>query len=317
MNVGGKAEKFDIADSQRDRERKLATKGVSVAAFDLKTGEVQWKIEDEWGASYASPVPAKLHGKTKVLIYAGGESDPATGGLMCIDPATGELHDRFPWRDEEYIQSTGSSPVVIPEKNRAFISTVYPKGRPHGGVMVEYDDKFKAKEVWKSAKFAMHWMNPVYLDGHLYGIDGEREDNSRLVCVNADTGEEKWTERIEWADEFLGKRFNRPAIKQGILRASLLRVDGRFLCLGEFGSLLWLDLSPAGCKVLERTQLFYAQNTWSLPAVSHGLLYVSQQSKDIDEKPPRIICYDFAWQVRHRGISNTAPSSNVLTTKPP
>jgi outer membrane protein assembly factor BamB len=138
----------------------------------------------------------------------------------------------------------------------------------------------------------MHWMNPVYFDGHLYGIDGEREDNSRLVCVSADTGEEKWSERIEWTDEFLGKRFNRPALKQGILRASLLRVDGRFLCLGEFGSLLWLDLSPAGCKVLERTQLFYAQNTWSLPVVSHGLLYVSQHGKDIDEKPPRIICYD-------------------------
>ena len=292
VNVGGKSEKFDIADSQRDRKRKLATKGVSVAAFDLKTGEVKWKIEDEWGASYASPVPATLHGKTKVLIYAGGEGDPAIGGLMCIDPTTGELHDRFPWRDDEYIQATGSSPVVIPEKNRAFISTVYPKGHPHGGVMVEYDEKFKAKEVWKSAKFAMHWMNPVYLDGHLYGIDGEREDNSRLVCVNADTGEEKWTERIEWTDEFLGKRFNRPEMKQGILRASLLRVDGRFLCLGEFGSLLWLDLSPAGCKILERTQLFYAQNTWSLPAVSHGLLYISQQSKDIDEKPPRIICYD-------------------------
>lgn len=292
VNVGGKTEKFDVSDSNRDRERKLATKGVSVAAFDLKTGGLKWKIEDEWGASYASPVPARLHGSMKVLIYAGGESDPATGGLMCIDPATGELHDRFPWRDEEYIQATGSSPVVIPGKNRAFISTVYPKGRPHGGVMVEYDAGFKAKVVWKSGNFAMHWMNPVCLDGHLYGIDGEREDNSRLVCVNADTGSELWSERLEWMDDDLGRRFNRPAVKQGILRASLLRVDGRFLCLGEFGSLSWLDLSPSGCKVLQRTQLFYAQQTWSLPAVSHGLLYVSQQAKDIDEKPARLICYD-------------------------
>lgn len=292
VNVGGKAEKFDIADSNRDRKRKLATKGVSVAAFDLKTGGVKWKIEDEWGASYASPVPAKLHGKTKVLVYAGGESDPAIGGLMCIDPASGELHDRFSWRDEEYIQATGSSPVVIPDKNRAFISTVYPKGRPHGGVMVEYDEAFHAKEVWRSAKFAMHWMNPVYLDGYLYGIDGEREDNSRLVCVNADTGEEKWNERITWDDEVLAKRFKRDSFKSGILRASLLRVDGAFLCLGELGSLLWLDLSPAGCKVLQQTQLFTAQHTWSLPAVSRGLLYISQQSKDIDENPERIFCYD-------------------------
>lgn len=292
VEVGGKAEKFDIADSNQDRKRKLATKGVSVAAFDLKTGGVKWKVEDEWGASYASPVPAKLHGKMKVLIYAGGEGDPAIGGLMCIDPVSGELHDRFPWRDEEYIQATGSSPVVIPEKNRAFISTVYPKGHPHGGAMVEYDEQFKAKEVWKSTKFAMHWMNPVYLDGHLYGIDGERENNSRLVCVNADTGEEVWSEVLTWDDEALSKRFGQPSFKSGILRASLLRADGAFLCLGELGSLLWLDLSPKGGKIMQRAQLFTAQHTWSLPVVSHGLLYVCQQSKDIDEKPPRIICYD-------------------------
>lgn len=292
LNVGGKKEAFDISDSQRERERKLATAGVSVAAFDLKTGKVLWTIEDEWGASYASPIPAQLHGQTKVLVYAGGESDPAIGGLLCIDPATGELHDRFPWRDEEYIQATGSSPVVIPGKNRVFISTVYPKGRPHGGVMAEFDAKFKAKEVWRSQKFAMHWMNPVHHAGYLYGIDGEREDNSRLVCLNADTGKEVWTESLMWEDAVLARRFNRPSAKTGVLRASLLCVDGAFLCLGELGALLWLDLSPGGCRIIDRTQLFYAQQTWSLPAISRGLLYVCQQARDIDEKPPRIICYD-------------------------
>lgn len=292
LNVGGKKEKFDISDSQRDRERKLATAGVSVAAFDLRTGAVKWTVADEWGASYASPIPAQLHGKTKVLVYAGGESDPAIGGILCLDPATGERHDRFPWRDDEYIQATGSSPVVIPGRNRAFISTVYPKGRPHGGVMVEYDSSFKAREVWRSQRFAMHWMNPVYHDGHLYGIDGEREDNSRLVCVNADTGREVWSESLTWEDEFLARRFNRPTARSGILRASLLRVNGAFLCLGELGALLWLDLSPGGCRIIDRTQLFFAQNTWSLPAVSRGLLYVAQQAPDIDERPPRLLCYD-------------------------
>src|SRR5690606_3197508 len=29
---------------------------ISVAAFDLKTGNLLWKVEDEWGASYASPI---------------------------------------------------------------------------------------------------------------------------------------------------------------------------------------------------------------------------------------------------------------------
>jgi outer membrane protein assembly factor BamB len=130
VNVGGKAEAFDASDSLRDRKRKLAAAGVSVAAFDLKTGEVKWKVDDAWGASYASPVPATIHGQTKVLVYAGGESDPAIGGLLCIDPASGTVHDRFPWRSDDYIQAIGTSPLVIPGKNRALVTTCYPKADP-------------------------------------------------------------------------------------------------------------------------------------------------------------------------------------------
>ncbi len=294
LNVGGKKTPMAESDGLRDRKERLAEVGVSVAAFDLKSGKVAWTVEDAWGASYASPIPAKLHGQTKVLIYAGGESDPATGGLMCIDPASGKLHSKFPWRADEYIQAIGTSPVVIPEKNRAFITTAYPKGRPLGGVMVEYDAEFQPKEVWQSKKLAVHWMNPVYHEGHLYAIDGETEPKSRLVCVNADTGAEVWEHKIEWEDALFSKQTGRAnPTRFSILRASLLKVDGAFLCLGETGSLHWLDLSPAGAKVIAQAQLFYALNTWSLPLLSHGLLYVRQQSKDLMQKTgPRVICLD-------------------------
>jgi len=294
VNVGGKAEAFDSFEDRQERARKLASKGVSVAAFDLKTGKELWKIEDEWGASYASPVPAKLHGQTKVLIYAGGESDPAIGGLFCLDPATGTLHDRFAWRDEEYIQATGSSPVVIPEKNRAFITTCYPKNRPIGGVMVEFDSQFKAREVWQSKKIACHWMTPIYKDGHLYAIDGERENNSRLVCVNADTAAEVWAKNLEWEDAELAAAQGRSnPMRLSIMRANLLKVGEEVLCLGEIGSLHWLKLSPQGMEEISRSQLFYALNTWSLPALSHGLLYVRQQAAGLDRQTGmRILCYD-------------------------
>ncbi len=294
LNVGGKKAPIEDSEGLRDRKERLAEAGVSVAAFDLKSGEIVWKIEDAWGASYASPIPAKLHGQTKVLVYAGGESDPATGGLMCIDPASGKLHSKFAWRDDEYIQAIGTSPVVIPERNRAFITTAYPKGRPLGGAMVEYDAELQPKEVWTSKKLGVHWMNPVYHDGHLYAIDGETEPKSRLVCVNADTGAEVWEDRIEWEDAEFSRQTGRAnPTRFSILRASLLKADGAFLCLGEIGSLHWLDLSPAGAKVIAQAQPFYALNTWSLPALSHGLLYVRQQQKDLMQKTgERIICLD-------------------------
>jgi hypothetical protein len=75
--------------------------------------------------------------------------------------------------------------------------------------------------------------------------------------------------------------------------ASLLDVDGSTLCLGETGSLHWLDLSPTGCKELTRAQLWIAPHTWSLPVVSRGLLYVCQHDRDqVDGTPQRFVCYD-------------------------
>jgi outer membrane protein assembly factor BamB len=137
-------------------------------------------------------------------------------------------------------------------------------------------------------------MTPLYQDGHLYAIDGERENNSRLVCVNADTGAEVWTKTIEWQDSVLSGIMGRSQpVGLSILRASLMKVDGAFLCLGETGSLHWLKLKPEGCEELQRAQLFYALNTWSLPALSHGLLYVRQQAEGLDRKSStRVICYD-------------------------
>ena len=70
-------------------------------------------------------------------------------------------------------------------------------------------------------------------------------------------------------------------------------VDGKFLCLGELGHLLWLDLTPTGYKELARAWLFPARETWALPVLSHGLLYVTQNTPDIIRHGgPRLLCYD-------------------------
>jgi outer membrane protein assembly factor BamB len=294
VNVGGKEKAAGPELSKKERAAVLASKGLCVGAFDLKTGELRWRLDDEWGASYASPVLAEMHGKKKVLVYAGGESDPPIGGLMCIDPATGKLDDKFSWRPDDYISATGSSPTVIPGKNRVFITTSYPKNRVIGGVMLELSSSFHFSEVWRSNRIGCHWFTPVHHEGYLYAVDGEREDQARMVCVDAATGEEKWSYELIWKDEALAKQLGRSnEMKLGFLRGSLIRVDGGFLGLGEMGTLLWLDLSPSGCKVLQRAQPFVATQTWSSPALSRGLLYVSQHAEAVTgDSGPRFLCYD-------------------------
>ena len=73
----------------------------------------------------------------------------------------------------------------------------------------------------------------------------------------------------------------------------LLVADGRFLCLGEYGHLLWLELSPKGYKELSRAWLFAAGETWTLPVLSRGLLYIVQNTRDLLRGTgPRLLCYD-------------------------
>src|SRR5262249_39373019 len=64
-----------------------ANGGPCVAAFDKRTGKMVWGAGNEWGPSYASPIPATIYGRRRVFVFAGGESRPSTGGVLCLDPA--------------------------------------------------------------------------------------------------------------------------------------------------------------------------------------------------------------------------------------
>ena len=73
----------------------------------------------------------------------------------------------------------------------------------------------------------------------------------------------------------------------------LLHADGKTLCLTEWGHLLYLDLSPAGVKVVSRTWPFAAGESWTPPVLSRGLLYLSQNTPDSpNNKPTRLLCFD-------------------------
>ena len=77
------------------------------------------------------------------------------------------------------------------------------------------------------------------------------------------------------------------------LAESLLAVDGQFLCLGELGHLLWVDLTPEGYREVSRAWLMAARESWVLPVLSRGLLYVAQNTRDLlQEIGPRLLCYD-------------------------
>ena len=61
----------------------------------------------------------------------------------------------------------------------------------------------------------------------------------------------------------------------------------------SWDTLLWLDLSPQGYRILSRAWLFAARESWSPPVLSRGLLYISQNRRDfLRGESPRLLCYD-------------------------
>jgi len=260
--------------------------GPCAIALDVRSGKQLWGSGDQWGPSYASPVPAVLHGRKRVLVFAGGESRPPAGGLLCIDPVTGRIDFTFPWRGNRRESVNASSPVVI--GNQVFISECYGAG----GVMLDVADDMQAKPLWTNPNFGTHFMSAVAQDGYLYGVDGHGPDDAFLVCAECKTGKEVWRTQPEWKETMPSPDGPRQ-LTMGTYRCWLTPVDGRCLCLGEFGHLLWIELSPRGYKELDRTWLFAGGETWTPPVLSKGLLYVCQNARDAARRTgPRLLCYD-------------------------
>ena len=254
-----------------------------MAAFDCETGKTQWILKDEWGASYSSPTLSKIHDRTVCLALTGGESRPATGGLLIFDPHIGERLVRFPWRSKKYESATACPPLHLGD-NYVFLSECYDKG----SVVLHIKPDFSYDVVWEDRELGIHWMTPIESGGYLYGVSGRHQQGAELFCVNWKTGEVMWKEAVSWQVNLLGRDLNLQ-----LFRASLLQTGDEFLALSEFGSFLRMNLSPQGWKIKQKSQLFFAPETWTLPALSSGLLYIMQNDTDrMSGTANRLLCYD-------------------------
>jgi len=260
--------------------------GPCVVGLDKTNGREVWRAGKEWGPSYASPVPAVLHGQRRVLVFAGGESSPPRGGLMSIDPSSGRVDFAFPWRSRTVESVNASCPVVF--DNKVFVSASYRTG----SALVEVRPDFTHRVVWTTQEFALHFNTAIFRDGYLYGFDGRNEPDASLACIDAANGKVVWRHAPEWT-ETVEMRGEKRQDVVGTYRGSLLAVDGQFLCLGELGHLLWMELTPKGYKEVSRAWLFAARESWGLPVLSRGLLYVTQNTRDLLRGTgPRLLCYD-------------------------
>ena len=240
-----------------------------IVALEKTSGKEVWRAPSGWNGSYASPVAGEVNGKARIFALAAGMVDPPHGGLLCLDPESGNIDDRVEWRSRMFASVLAASPVPA-GAGRVFITEDY--GR--GGAMIAFDEGFKASIDWQAPRFGAQFQTPMFHEGHLYGFTGSSDPGAELVCYDAASGEEKWREGFAKLNTNIG-------------RTHLLHADGAFWCVGASGLLVKLDLSPAGAEVIDSVELFQAPETWALPALSRGLLYVAENGMS-----PKLRCYD-------------------------
>ncbi len=267
VQVGGSPRAAE--PSAPDRLDQVKPNGTAIVAFDKRTGAVKYELGDEL-ASYASPVLATIAGRRWCFAFC-------RGGLIAFDPATGKQDFHYPWRAKELYSVNASSPVVVGDE--VFISESYEIGssllkvKP-GGFELTWRDPpgLRAEKAMK-----LHWNTPVCVDGFLYGSSGRHGDSADLRCIEWSTGKVKWNEG-------------------NLGRASLLYVDGHFVCLGEAGRLLLVKANPEKYELVAEANLtakdepapegfenpeahLLTYPCWAAPILSHGLLYIRGKNR--------------------------------------
>jgi outer membrane protein assembly factor BamB len=134
-------------------------------------------------------------------------------------------------------------------------------------------EQWKTMPVWTNKALTINLATPVLVEGHLYSYGAIRTKD--YVCVNASTGQLKWTQ----TGFGIGK--------DQTDYASTIAVGKNLLVLTYDGQLLLLAANPEKYTELARVQV--CGKTWSHPALADGKLYVRDgkalQCFDLNAKP--------------------------------
>lgn len=213
----------------------LLNVGESGLAVDKRTGKMVWKSDGKH--SYATPILFDSQGKRLAAIFS-------APGLHLVDAGTGEKIDFYAW--ETSYDINGADPLVIGD--RIFISSGY----RHGCALLDFS-KGKLEKVWENEALLNQFSSSIYLDGHIYGVDGQTKRKAHLTCIEARSGKELWREQIGFA--------------------SLNCVNDTLVVLNEKGALLFVKATPAGYKELNRFETGLDKVCWTAPVLANGVVY--------------------------------------------
>jgi len=218
-----------------DDELLLLNIGEHGVALDKASGKVKWRSQGK--AGFATPVLFEWKGKRCAAIFS-------AKNLYAVEVATGKKLWSYKWVTRYDVNA--ADPIYF--DGMMFISSGY----KHGGILLDISGN-KPKKVWENDLLKNHFSSSVYVDGYIYGIDGNSRQRGFMRCINASTGQEQWNVRIGFG--------------------SLIVADRKIIALNENGMLYIAELNPKGYKEIAQAHTGLSKLCWTAPVLSNAIIY--------------------------------------------
>ncbi len=218
-----------------DGDLLLLNIGDAGVALNKKSGKIVWKSKGK--ASYATPVVFDHQGKRVAAIFS-------TPGLQIIDVQTGKKVAAYEW--ETRYDINGADPIILGD--RIFISSGYNREC----AMLDFSSG-KLKKLWNSDVLKNQFSGSVYIDGFIYGVDGQTKKKGHLRCISAEEGFEQWSMPIGFG--------------------SLIAADGKLIALGESGTLYFAEATPQKYTEIATFETGLSKLCWTPPVLANGIVY--------------------------------------------
>jgi outer membrane protein assembly factor BamB len=207
--------------------------GGALHALDLRNGELLWETPRPKAPSYASPVVLKAAGKDQ-LVIAGADQ------VISYDPASGKQLWAVKGTSVECVSS------VIAAGDFVFATGGFPAKET---LCIRADGS--AEAVWR-AKIGDFVPSQVIHKGYIYSV----LDNGIALCLDAETGNEMWKERL-----------SSPAFS-----ASPILVGANIIVPGETGMTHVFRADPKKLDIVAENQL--GKQAFASPAACGGQLFL-------------------------------------------
>jgi outer membrane protein assembly factor BamB len=224
-----------------------------ILGLDKLSGKTRWQF-DTLGASYSACVVKPFGGKRYALVLS-------REGLFVVDPATGKrkFQPHYPFRSRLRDSVNSASPVVVGDT--IFLSATYGTG---AALLQFTGDRLVQK--WRDVDAMQnHWSTSIHDGGYYYGCSGRHQSEATIRCIEAATGKVAW--------ENSSREFG---------RATLLKVEGHFVTLGERGELGLIEVNPGKYVLkhkIEPETLGLRPPCWAPPVIANGLLYIRSERR--------------------------------------